>query len=390
TDILGIEYAITTLQNSILKIIHDTPDYDQLIKFIKHIDMDDPFKKEIFIALSRNQKIKLASKLKSMYNNGSSANLKKMFDDILDFKDKSIEDDLFENDSIGVYNTPITTNDSDEGCSTKDSDGDERHDHVGNSNYPPPLPKVSNPVLLSRVFMHKSVVNDKKYLSDKELVNSNYERLEFLGDSVLNNLITLIIYDYFPEFNEGELSKVRIELINNQTLTTWSKLYGFDKELRKNISDNAFYKGKMKIFADVFEAYVGALTLEKKENMEAIKNWLKLLSLPILDKFEEKNSTSTSTLNKNAKSELYSLVGCAAMPPKYDVVKTGDGSDQSFVVACSIKGEEIGRGRGNNIKEAGLRAAMDALSNKPKVEKYSMIRRQMPRSISVLRGESPE
>lgn len=374
TDVLGMEHAVTTLKNSVQKIIEQAPDYDELVKFMESVDMqsvdmEDTVKKEIFIALSRTNNVKLASKLKSFYEDGKLS----AFDFILKFS---------EDESTELLNSNITlTSGSNLDILSKRSKA-QYHEKP----YPPPLPQIKNPVILSRVFMHKSVVNDKRYLSNRQMLMSHNERLEFLGDSILNNLVTLIIFERFPDYNEGELSKLRIECVNNSILTNWSKLYDFDKELRRNISDSTFGTGKMKIYADVFEAYIGGLVTDNM-SMQEIRLWLLELVEPVLNSYQSKVASQHEIpLNKNAKLELYSLIGCAAMPPRYETVQSGDGTVMPFIVSCLIKDDELGRGEGQNIKEAGLKLAMLALENKPLIEKYSMIRRKMPRSISVTRG----
>lgn len=371
TDILGIEHAVTNLQKSVKKIIEDAPDFDSLIKTIGGSgQVEDTVRKEIFLALTRTNNVKVASNLRKLYKLGKLA----IFDEIL----RTDQDDTveFQDSSIDLR---ISGYDS----GSKEADKVE----YNSKPYPPPLPPIKNPVILSRVFMHKSVVNDKTYLTDHQILHSHNERLEFLGDSILNNLITLIIFEMFPNFNEGELSRLRIELVNNQTLTNWSRLYEFDKALRKNINDDSFNAGKMKVYADVFEAYIGGLVIDNV-SMKEIRAWLQELSEPVLNDFRARQTNSQiKPLNKSAKLELYSLIGCAAMAPRYEVVQIGDGTVLPFIVSCMIKDEELGRASGQNIKEAGLKLAMIALDKKELIEKYSLIRRSMPRSISVLRQD---
>lgn len=74
------------------------------------------------------------------------------------------------------------------------------------------MPEIKDHVIRARVFMHKSLVNDKVYLNESDIIKSNNERLEFLGDSILNTVMTMIIYNKFPSLNEGNLTELRKNL----------------------------------------------------------------------------------------------------------------------------------------------------------------------------------
>ena len=72
--------------------------------------------------------------------------------------------------------------------------------------WPPKLPELEDVKIRARIFTHKSVIKDKDYLSSKDKAESHNERLEFLGDSILNYTMTTIIYEKFPHMNEGHMS----------------------------------------------------------------------------------------------------------------------------------------------------------------------------------------
>nr|7DEY_A Chain A, RNase III [Scheffersomyces stipitis CBS 6054]7DEY_B Chain B, RNase III [Scheffersomyces stipitis CBS 6054]7DEY_C Chain C, RNase III [Scheffersomyces stipitis CBS 6054]7DEY_D Chain D, RNase III [Scheffersomyces stipitis CBS 6054] len=229
----------------------------------------------------------------------------------------------------------------------------------------PPLPFIKDQTLYERVFVHKSVVNGKTYLDQNDLINSHNERLEFLGDSVLNNLVTLIIYDKFPSASEGKLTKMRSQLIDNHTLTQFSFEYGFDKRLKTKTDEEILKTGDQKVYADIFEAYIGALSVERGLDLREIKDWLEKLYAPKLEAF--KVNFLQESVNKEAKSELYSIVGTASSHPLYVVVEEGNGS-HDFVVECRMGNDVLGRAKAPSQKEAGLRAAMDALKNRQLLE----------------------
>ncbi|OUM54007.1 hypothetical protein BVG19_g3345 [[Candida] boidinii] len=403
-EILSLEHAITTLQQSIQKIVDDSPDINQLNKFIENFGRSNLTNEKDFtetiVILSRNQKIELSAKLKTLYNEKKL----KLFDELLEFNENS-EIKGIENTSLKLKRimqetqNDVTDNININNIIDKGSNSDiaEKFDESNKDiqmripkynpgkNYPPILPRIMDPVIESKVFMHKSKVNGSKYLSKEDMLHSHNERFEFLGDSILNNLITIMLYKNFPNANEGELSIMRSKLVNNAILSEWSQLYGFHKKLNAELSDN-LKNGNLKIYADIFEAYIGGLIVDNSLNFENIRTWLYLLCAPIFKDFKSaKDIKDVDILNKNAKGELYALIGSASMPPKYISTECKDaGAEKLFKVECQINNEVIGVGIDLNIKDAGLRAANDALNNKTMIEKYSLIRLRTPRAHTLI------
>ncbi|GME87991.1 unnamed protein product [[Candida] boidinii] len=335
-EILSLEHAITTLQQSIQKIVDDSPDINQLNKFIENFSRSNLTNEKDFtetiVILSRNQKIELSAKLKTLYNEKKL----KLFDELLKFNEnseiKGIENTSLKlkrimqetqkdvNDNININNIIDKVSNSDIAKQFDESNKNTQMripKYNPGKNYPPILPRIMDPVIESKVFMHKSKVNGSKYLSKEDMLHSHNERFEFLGDSILNNLITIMLYNNFPNANEGELSIMRSKLVNNAILSEWSQLYGFHKKLNAELSDN-LKNGNLKIYADIFEAYIGGLIVDNSLNFENIRTWLYLLCAPIFkDLKSAKDIKDVDILNKNAKGELYALIGSASMPPRY-------------------------------------------------------------------------
>ncbi|KAL3231019.1 Ribonuclease 3 [Nakaseomyces bracarensis] len=256
--------------------------------------------------------------------------------------------------------------------------------------WPPEMPQINDPVIRARVFMHKSLVNDKLYLNESDMIKANNERLEFLGDSILNTVMTMIIYNKFPYLNEGHLTELRKKLVKNETLREWSELYDLPKQLKSNLSPDIDLSTS-KTSADIFEAYIGGLMEDDpKVNLAKIRKWLKKLAKP---KIEESMKTSiqlepTNKLDMNAKRKLYSLIGYAALKLHYHTVKRPTNDDPVTIVQCRTgDGTVLGVGRARNIKLAGVKAAEDVLSKKDVIEKYANLRASIPREQSVAKGE---
>ena len=258
--------------------------------------------------------------------------------------------------------------------------------------WPPPLPTISDLALRARVFIHKSMVTNKLYLSDQELLESHNERLEFLGDSVMNTLVTMFLYRNFPQYDEGQLSRLRVALVKNEKLKEFSHEYKMDQFLKSLVNQDEhsnYTNGKMKMNADIFEAYVGAL-VESGTNLGEIEKWLEDLCEPTVKAVTSMKRTQFENNNVNdvnAKKNLYSLIGYAALGLRYETIEKSSKGDPNFTVACKIAdGTVLGVGRARNTKLAGLKAAENVLSNKELIEKYASQRAAIPRSESATRA----
>lgn len=379
SDILLVEHAVKNLQSSIDSIIQSAPDEDGLLLMQKSVT--DETNPQLTAALIR-YKMKLAAKLKTMHN----AKELEIFDQILNFEQLSDDFKAPKSMNFAPQFTPFPNSassrpsspSSDQKPTPKSSSSFGTHDESL-----PPLPEIRDPAIRARVFIHKSLIKDKLFLSKREQLHSHNERLEFLGDSVLNNMMTQIAYHRFPDASEGVLSVLRTKLISNATLMCWSSAYGLDKELKKNTPAETLNNGKMKLYADVFEAYIGGLMTENPNNYGVVYEWLKQLAEPIL-KTNEPKREERSEFRANAKMELYSLIGTASLGLHYDcTIRDNTSNPPEFTVEVRTRvGDLLGTGKGENIKVAGTRAAMQALDNKELIEKYSILRANTPREAS--------
>lgn len=397
-DIKKLEHSARILQKNIKLIIDEAPKVSELNQMINN--RKTQLDSLTYDSLKNNRLVHLAAQLKSLHESGALT----IFDEILEnnISNKEIGEIHVEGDSESEldFTGPQPSSPSNpvspetelgyvsgghyaEIVETKD---EKVLSENIKDNYPE-LPLIKDPHLYARVFIHKSTINNKSYLYQSELISSHNERLEFLGDSVLNNVATIILYERYPAAPEGELSKMRSILVNNVTLAEFSINYGFDRKLKSNINDAILRQGKQKIFADIFEAYVGALAIEHNLEFAIIKEWLYKLFYSRLQQFDA-DIRDTEEVNKDAKSELYSLVGTAAFHPTYNVKEIGDGASKPFKVDCVMGNEILGTGIAPGLKEAGLRAAMMALKNKPLLEKFIQVRVNTDKMYSMLPQKS--
>lgn len=260
----------------------------------------------------------------------------------------------------------------------------------------PQLPNIENRRIYQTVFTHSSAANSTKYD-----VHESYERLEFLGDSVLNNVISVLLFTKFPEYQEGLLTELRSIIVCNKNLTQWSLAYGFDRNLVSNLNPLEPNMAHKKLYGDIFEAYVGGLYLDSNRELHKITPWLTRLASPIIEKFASLNpveqvptiiptitsepkpvqqdltkydiSTEVLPANvKHCKEDLYVLLN-PMFVPSYELLEKLDAEHKpTFRVACVVNGEVLGVAIAGNKKDAGSKAAYDALTNnKQKVDKYA-------------------
>ncbi|GME77863.1 unnamed protein product [Ambrosiozyma monospora] len=246
----------------------------------------------------------------------------------------------------------------------------------------PPLPPIPNPEILERVFTHDSFVNVLN-IDEQTKLQSHNQRLENLGDAFLNFISALILYELFPEFDEGKLTILKAKIINNQNILKWARGYKFDAKLRKNFSDHDGDLGDGKVYSDVFEAYMGAIveyyiseTIDGKMDLDQVgkghlyaKEWIGSLASGIIQN-AKKESKTVPDIDKNAKQDL-NLMLDLCYKVKYLTVSATPDSDSKFVSCVRIDDKILGYGVGGRKKVAETRAAMDAIDNPYSIQFFS-------------------
>ena len=120
--------------------------------------------------------------------------------------------------------------------------------------------ETSNRSLYKQAFTHSSYTNEKKTKT------GHYERLEFIGDGVLDLVLADLVYKAYPKLDQGELSKLRIYFVNGVTLTQYARKYHFDEVLLLGKGQKTNGGSNDKILEDVFEAFLGAVYLDQGFN----------------------------------------------------------------------------------------------------------------------------
>jgi len=211
------------------------------------------------------------------------------------------------------------------------------------------LPKLNNKNLFTQAFTHRSYLNETK-----ENVSSN-ERLEFLGDSIISFVVSEYLYNKYSEFDEGQLTNLRSLLVNTESLAQVSKELGFGEFLKLSKGEEQL-KGRenTSLLADSFEAFVGALFIDK--GLPEITKFLKDVLL-----FKAEGLVSMESL-KDSKSLLQEFVqGKGQSSPYYKVVKEeGPAHQKLFTVEVYADDILLGEGKGKSKQEAEKDAAENA------------------------------
>jgi len=186
-------------------------------------------------------------------------------------------------------------------------------------------------------------------LTHRSADRRNNERLEFLGDAILGFLIAEELSWRFPDAPEGELSRMRARLVNQQSLADIATGVGIGEMLILGPGElKSGGRQRVSILADAMEAVLGALYHDG--GLEACREC-------VLHLFEGRFLRHISTeLHKDAKTQLQETLQARSLPvPRYDVIAVeGTDHEQTFVVSCSISPlaeATIGRGRNRRLAE---------------------------------------
>lgn len=211
------------------------------------------------------------------------------------------------------------------------------------------LPKFKNPSLLHRALIHCSYLNEHP-----EETESN-ERLEFLGDALLGFLIGSLLYERYLEMDEGKLTILRSELVNEEQLANFArKLNIGNKILFGNGTKLDGGSSSPNLLSSTFEAIIGAYYLDS--GIEAVRNFIEPMFSEVATKLIEAN------FNKNFKTLLQelSLAKFSALP-KYKIIKAvGADHDKEFTAQVRINEKVYGVGEGHSKKDAEKSAAENA------------------------------
>lgn len=205
--------------------------------------------------------------------------------------------------------------------------------------------KFKNQQLLIEALTHKSY---------KQPYNN--ERLEFLGDAVLDLIVGEYLYKQFPDFDEGKLSKMRASLVNEGGFTRLANQLSLGSHIYlSNAEENNNGREKSSLLSNAFEAVMGAIYLES--GLETVKS----ISIALLEKVH--TDISLDSLFKDYKTSLQELTQARfGITPEYDLIAAhGPDHKKEFEVAVSIDGKRYANAMGKSKKQAQQEAAKIAI-----------------------------
>jgi ribonuclease-3 len=209
--------------------------------------------------------------------------------------------------------------------------------------------KFKDPKTIALAFVHRSFVNENKDISEHN------ERLEFLGDSVLGLVISDYLYRNLPDVPEGDLSYLRSRLVEASSCMQYLMKLGVEGNILLGKGEKMNEgRGRDSIYADLFEAIVGAIYVD---------SGLKAAEQFIIHNFEAEIKEILKTPQQNFKAMLQDW--CQKkyqQTPFYEVIEEyGPDHSKMFAIRVLVKGEEMGRGNGSSKKIAQQAAAEQAM-----------------------------
>jgi ribonuclease-3 len=204
-----------------------------------------------------------------------------------------------------------------------------------------------DPELLALALIHRSV-------SSEENSNLDNERLEFLGDAVLQLAVTDYLYAQFPKLAEGKLAKVRAGVVSRPTLADVARSIDLGAHIKLTAAeDRTGGRDKDSIMADALEAVIGAVYLDA--GLEAATGLVLRLWGDRIDDRAKRPGL------KDYKTRLQEVVAKDGRRPEYLTEGSGPDHEPSFVARVEVEGVLLGMGSGRSKKEAEQAAAQQAL-----------------------------
>ncbi|MCK8823946.1 ribonuclease III [Fuchsiella alkaliacetigena] len=230
-----------------------------------------------------------------------------------------------------------------------------------NSNYQAKLTELQEKIkisfndtsLLKKALTHKSFANE-----NRELKLKDNERLEFLGDSVLDIIVSEYMFQEYPNYPEGELAKMRAVVVSAPILADKARYLDLGRYLLLGKGEEMTGgRDRSSILADAFEALVGSIYLDS--GLEVVRRFV----LSLLE--QDVKEVEIGEHIQDYKTTLQELIqkSSNARPEYYVIAEEGPDHSKEFTVEVRFDGQLLGRGKGSSKKEAQQKAARDALEN---------------------------
>jgi ribonuclease-3 len=210
---------------------------------------------------------------------------------------------------------------------------------------------LRDPEAIRQAFVHSSYFNE-----NPTAASGHNERLEFLGDAVIGLVVSRLLYDRYPDEDEGQLTARRAALVNREALAASALQLGLDRYLLLGRGEaEGGGASRPSLLAATFEAVAGAVFLS--EGLDATRSWLRgLFAQQLADPgADEPPKSAKSRLQEWSQREHH-------LKPRYELLKTvGPPHEQTFTVAAVLDGHRVAIGSGSSRQRAEERAAALAL-----------------------------
>jgi ribonuclease-3 len=213
--------------------------------------------------------------------------------------------------------------------------------------------KFRNSLLLAEALTHPSVGHET------QRHHFNNQRLEFLGDAILQLVITEYLFNHFSAEAEGQLTKLRSRLVSRETLRVRAAALDLGRYLMIGRGEEASGgRERASTLADAYEALIGAIYLDS--DLETARKFILAQAKPDLDEIAQE------PIDINPKGHLQELLqSISPRSPSYELIsESGPEHDKTFVVKCVWENMVLGQGSGRSKKQAETAAAVDAMKQK--------------------------
>jgi ribonuclease-3 len=204
-----------------------------------------------------------------------------------------------------------------------------------------------NEDLLIQALTHPSAI-------EEDPIGGSYERLEFLGDSLLGAFVAFTIYERFPDFDEGVLTRIKVSLVSGGTLSRRAEELGFADIIIFGSSERGTgRRGLSSALENVFEALTAAIAIDG--GIDEARAW-------VMRALGDYISSDIASESENPKSILQEVLQVDRITPTYELIETsGPPHQRTFTCNVLSEGVVIGCGAGHSKKDAEAEAAAQAL-----------------------------